>query len=359
MDERKGGRDENLRVGELRLRWGRWPGPAAVLGGSLLLLVSVTLTHSIVLYAVSSLCFLVAAVGLLERHADRMGALGRYGLTAAAVGAGLTVVVWGLYALNWGAWLYAFILTFFLGLHGGVLLFGIEARRKELLPRRNALPVVIGLSFVVPGLLLTWNALYFWSGLVWTGLLVGGVGWVLLGYASWSDTSDPGPVDPDPADPEPDPTEPADPEPDPTEPDPTEPDPTEPDPTEPDPPDELPAPLHGRVRDVETNAPVATAETTVRATDSQLTDPLGSATTASDGRFVVPDFRERVRESFPDERPALRFDVAYEGASIDVDRTPFDWDAFADGGYVHSVGVHLPDPDPDPDCDDDHRSISW
>lgn len=317
MDERKGRWAEKRPIAESRLHRDRWIGPAAVLGGSLLILMSIILTHSIALYTVTSLCFLVAIVGLLERHTDRLQAIGRLGLIAAAFGAGLTVVVWGLYVLSAAAWLFTFVLTFFLGLHGGMLLFGIEARSEGLLPRWNAVPLVIGLSFVLPGLLLAWNTIYFWSGLVSMAVLVGGVGWVLLGYASWSET------------PESDPT------------------------------DDLRGPLHGRVRDVETNTPVVTAQTTVRPADIHSTEPLGAATTGDDGYFVVPDFGERVRKSFPDERPALRFGVVYEGETLDVDRTPFDWDAFTAGDYVHPVNVHLPDSDSDPDCDKNHRSISW
>lgn len=307
----------------------KWIGPAAILGGSLLILMSITLTHSIALYTVTSLCFLIAIVGLLERHTDRLQAIGRFGLIAAAFGAGLTVVVWGLYALGWAAWLSAFVLTFFLGLHGGMLLFGIEAKIEGLLPRWNTVPLVIGLSFVLPGLLLTWYTIYFWSGLVWMAVLVGGVGWALLGYASWSETPEPDPGDPGPIDP--------------------------------DPGDELEGPLHGQVRDVETSATLANARTSIRAADPQQTEPLGTAATGADGQFVVSDFGERVRESFPDEQPTLRFDVVYEGEPLDVERTSFDWDAFAAGDYLHTVDVHLPDPEPepDPDCDRNHRSISW
>jgi hypothetical protein len=190
----------------------RWSGLAAVLGGVLwvLLVPLITLTYpgrtgwasvetifSLAwedynkLLPIVLLLLLVGLTGLTAKHGRRSGSLGRVGLVVALFGLGLMLLgnvgeFWIAGGIRVGMTSAALVgwMSYSLGyllLSIGLVLLGIAALRKKLLPYGNAVPLTLGLRgfpiffTVTSGVTL---------GMVLATLF--GLGWILLGYSLWS-----------------------------------------------------------------------------------------------------------------------------------------------------------------------------
>ncbi len=162
-------------------------GPAAVLGGVLWLgqwwldapLESLSFSVFWTLAAVQVLLLLSVLRGMLTLGGS--GRFGKIGLVVAFVGTILMLVALALMPLpNAAGW------AWFMGvpaLTGGWLLFGLANMGSKVLPRWNALPLIIGLMAVLISIL------HDLLGIGWTlpvGIVTLGLGWVLLGYVLWS-----------------------------------------------------------------------------------------------------------------------------------------------------------------------------
>lgn len=170
------------------LNWTRWSGPAAMAGGALMLagvLQTVDPEHRVAqklvyLWPVIPMLFLATIAGLFRRRPP--GWLATAGLMLALFGAAVSAL-----ALAIGAWFptgpaYGIGLLGMAVLSAGVGVFGIGAVRHRVLPRWNALPLMIGLLFglalvfspeLVPGRLVPW---------AWTAILALDAGaWIGLG----------------------------------------------------------------------------------------------------------------------------------------------------------------------------------
>jgi hypothetical protein len=129
--------------------------------------------------------FLAGLAGLYARYAGRVGYIGKLGLALAIVGAAPVAIVGALKIVQAGdtGWPGFLLLTSLLFI--GLVLFGIDALRVSARLSWGALPIVMGLD----GLMI-WGIESQTSG-AWqlVGLLyLFGIGWMLLGYSTWSDS---------------------------------------------------------------------------------------------------------------------------------------------------------------------------
>jgi hypothetical protein len=191
----------------------RWGGLAAIAGGMLLVLwsfLSIPLFGPtgvlgslyrlyIALWSLSWLLLLGGLVGLHARQANAYGWPGAAGFTVASLG-GLIVAVLSLVYAEWsmpgpyswgdGSGRGIAILIWEIGL----LILGIATLRAKALPLPwRALPLAIFLVFPLsiaatpPMLAAGLESEFFYSGIP---RALTGVGWVLLGYALWSETTE-------------------------------------------------------------------------------------------------------------------------------------------------------------------------
>ncbi|MCC7362561.1 MAG: hypothetical protein IT317_23975 [Anaerolineales bacterium] len=136
----------------------------------------------------------LAALGAYLRFAPRAGGLGRLGLALSLGGGAAVLVMVGLSfglggaapSVASGAWVNIAALLCFVALRVGYGLFGVAALRGRLLPRGNALPLLLGLT-VILALPFEWFGAPAllpgqWSSPVWHFAL-SGAAWVLLGLA--------------------------------------------------------------------------------------------------------------------------------------------------------------------------------
>ena len=157
------------------INWTRWSGPAAMAGGALMLagvLQTVDPEHRVAqkllyLWPVIPMLFLVAVAGLFNRRYP--GWLAKAGLMLAFLGAAASAL-----ALAIGAWFpigpaYGISHLGMAVLSAGVGLFGIGAVRHKVLPRWNALPLIIGLLF---GLSLVFNPQLALGGWPWAPTVI-------------------------------------------------------------------------------------------------------------------------------------------------------------------------------------------
>ncbi len=150
------------------------------------------------------LLFMVGLVGFHKRQAGRSGKLGTTGLMVALVGCVLMIIgnvfEFGLIGsiphgerpgimMGWGIFLVGLIFI----VPTGLLLFGIGVIKANVLPSwSRALPLDIGLISLlgifigIVEMALRGDTVAEW-GLI-TIILALGLGWVLLGFALWSDT---------------------------------------------------------------------------------------------------------------------------------------------------------------------------
>ncbi len=182
----------------------RWGGLAAVLGGALWALwyVGASLVGDEGYQAynqVMPVVLVLLAVGLLAFHTAQEGSQGPVGTAGLVVALlGLAVMIGGNVAEFWAlseeaygpgtlrdsAWM-----LFGLGMvafYVGTVLFGIGTLRARALPRLGALLLLVWLplGFVVSALLQLVGVSEGLASSGMTGLL--GAGWVVLGYALWS-----------------------------------------------------------------------------------------------------------------------------------------------------------------------------
>jgi len=183
----------------------RWGGLAAVAGGVLLVLwafscpamVSGSVYQlSVILWSLSWFLLVGSLIGLYARQAKASGWLGAMGFAMAFFGSLVVVVLSFVYAqwpmpgpYSWGdgSGLGMAILIW----EAGLLLLGIATLRASALPFPcRALPLAIflvfPLSIMLTPLMLTagLESEFFYSGVP---SALTGVGWVLLGYALWSE----------------------------------------------------------------------------------------------------------------------------------------------------------------------------
>lgn len=157
------------------LNWTRWSGPAAAAGGALMLagvLQTVDPEHRVAqkllwLWPAIPMLFLVAVAGLFNRRYP--GWLAKAGLMLAFLGAAASAL-----ALAIGAWFpigpaYGISVLGMAVLSAGVGVFGIGNVRHKVLPRWNALPLIIGLLF---GLALVSNPQLALGGWPWVPTVI-------------------------------------------------------------------------------------------------------------------------------------------------------------------------------------------
>lgn len=190
----------------------RWGGLAAVAGGVLLVLWAFLLIlifsptgvlgslyrPYVALWSLSWLLLVGGLIGLYARQANASGWLGAVGFTIASLGSSIVAVLSMVYAewpimsgpYSWGdgSGLGMAILIWEVGL----LLLGVATLRARALPLPwRALPLAI---FLVFPLSITSTPLMLTAGLesefFYSGVprALTGVGWMLLGYALWSET---------------------------------------------------------------------------------------------------------------------------------------------------------------------------
>jgi hypothetical protein len=169
----------------------RWGGLAAVLGGiiwitkgSLIILGIIDLGD---LFIAAELFFAVALVGLYLHMRDRGERLGRIGGVLAYLALALSVVnaPYSLFfAEDAPQTPFPFSVTILaasLAIIIGLVLLGIVTLRAGILPTRwRMLPLAIGLLALLP----VWVLAFVHVELP---VVVLGIGWVLLGYALWSE----------------------------------------------------------------------------------------------------------------------------------------------------------------------------
>ena len=191
-------------------RLARWGGVAAIIAGLLWLVLRPLIEFSRNdrllgrtyedynrLVPVPLLLFLVGLVGLHACYARTAGPLGIGGLVVAAIGVtaaavGAVVEFWWAGGIRQGdkagsdaGWMF-FGLGYF-GLLLGLMLFGIASQRSNALGRWSAVPLVMGALGPAWPFVSDWA----WPSVFVQSLL--GLGWVILGYALWSDGRE-GPV---------------------------------------------------------------------------------------------------------------------------------------------------------------------
>ena len=168
----------------------RWSGPAAILGGALWGLKTLSDSGDAApgsgdvtdaLFFVVRLLLLVGLAGLYVRYAGRLAGLGQTGFVQAFIG--LALLVGGFVAgFSFGVEGAGQILSFgFLILALGLVLLGFATLKTGALPRWNFLPLTMGVLIPLEVILASVASL----GDVLSILF--GIGWVLLGYLHWTD----------------------------------------------------------------------------------------------------------------------------------------------------------------------------
>ncbi len=134
------------------------------------------------LMPVIPMLFFAAVAGLFSRRYP--GWLAKAGLMLALLGAAastLALVIWGWFGKTPLA--YGISVLGIVVLSAGLGVFGIGAVRHKVLPRWNALPLIIGL---LCGLTLVFGRLAPWAPTAILALYASA--WIGLGYVLWSDS---------------------------------------------------------------------------------------------------------------------------------------------------------------------------
>jgi hypothetical protein len=122
---------------------------------------------------------------LVVGYSQQTGALGKAGLVISVLGlgvggVGISLLYFAHLAQPWREWAwYSYGLGCLL-LHLGMAIFGLAALRGRILSWGNALPLVVGLPL---------PAIVALSGWTFSDFPVVGLGWILLGWAFFVDTS--------------------------------------------------------------------------------------------------------------------------------------------------------------------------
>lgn len=187
MAERDAGAESELGVSQL---WnGRGAVPAAI-GGGLLVAMSIGVGFDITLASIAALLVFGATVGLGWARPGPSTDVGRVGLALAGLGTALTVLGWWLWMQGAFVGVTAFVWGFFVCLHGGVLLVGVETTRSGVLSRWSPLPAGVGAVFALAGLAWIAGGVPIWSYPIVAATGLGGLGWTALGYGLWSTAGD-------------------------------------------------------------------------------------------------------------------------------------------------------------------------
>jgi hypothetical protein len=169
----------------------RWGGVAVLLGGAFLVAKGVVIILSDAdpsFVPPATFLFALGMVGLHARLDEHSGLLGRIGVLLAWVAVVASAV--NLIALVLGVTpeqpplpilLRVTYMVAFLGILIGLFLLGIAVlRAKDMSPRRNVVPLAVGiLWFPLQGI-----GFVISDGV---GLVLGGLAWMLLGYILWSE----------------------------------------------------------------------------------------------------------------------------------------------------------------------------
>jgi hypothetical protein len=145
-----------------------------------------------ILGPIAILLVTIGVLGLYQRYSLASSSLGRNGLAASIIGGSLSFVVFLIGQLVESAVLWYLILSGIFLLFGGIFIFGIDAVRRQPLPRWNFLPILIGI----------WMPLWILASIIYeaiTGnwleippidsisLVITSLGLVALGYLLTSD----------------------------------------------------------------------------------------------------------------------------------------------------------------------------
>lgn len=154
-------------------------------------------------FALSFVPLLLGFIGMRSRYAEKAGALGHWSLIGAVAACAVTVVAWApggffspfktgwkppVISENW--WyigLYAVMAVFIM-----LVLFGVAAVQRKILPRWNALPIVVGaypfLAYLITIAFIPDGQGGSWYGFIGIGVI--GVLIALLGYVLMQEARD-------------------------------------------------------------------------------------------------------------------------------------------------------------------------
>lgn len=187
-----------------QLRWSRMTGPGFIMGGAGI--VAIMLLESLagfgiwrvdafffgpgryIVAALAGLFLVIGLVSLFVRHVDSVGAIGNLGIFVSALAAVLITATSVAILLDLANALSALLVSFFVLLPAGMLLFGYATIRTRALPRWNALPLLIGATTIVTVPVMAEMVTLFPLGTV--SYLLSGLGWMLLGVVLWDESSD-------------------------------------------------------------------------------------------------------------------------------------------------------------------------
>lgn len=191
-----------------RSSWIRWTDLAFILGGVLVVATMILAAFSEIGQSIGEGAFeslgvliavllLVALGGLYARYKEAIGAIATAGIFVSALSA-LSVIVRSVaIAMNVELPDLLYFVGLFIGLPGGMVLFGYMTLRTRILPRWNALPVLIGLTPLGLGPAVLFGLLPD-AGLTMLlaigAYLLSGIGWILLGFTLRTDIDASAPV---------------------------------------------------------------------------------------------------------------------------------------------------------------------